>query len=63
MNLFQQLRIDRARHQTRRHFLQNCSVGLGGLWLALVGRESQKPKAHTRLVMRRDKRPLALATD
>ena len=40
MNLFQQLHLDRARHQTRRHFLQNCSVGLGGLWLASQGRGS-----------------------
>ncbi|TAE78656.1 MAG: DUF1501 domain-containing protein [Verrucomicrobia bacterium] len=37
MNLFQQLRFERARHTTRRHFLQNCSVGLGGLWLASQG--------------------------
>jgi uncharacterized protein (DUF1501 family) len=37
MNLLQQLHLDRARHRTRRHFLGNCSVGLGGLWLASQG--------------------------
>ncbi|WP_367870377.1 DUF1501 domain-containing protein [Luteolibacter sp. Populi] len=37
MNLFQQLRYERAQHLTRRHFLQNCSVGLGGLWLGSQG--------------------------
>ena len=31
---FQQLQHDRLQHQTRRHFLNNCSLGLGGLWLA-----------------------------
>lgn len=31
---FQQLQHDRLQHQTRRHFLNNCSIGLGGLWLA-----------------------------
>ena len=31
---FQELQHDRLQHQTRRHFLNNCSVGLGGLWLA-----------------------------
>ena len=40
MNLFQQLHLERARHRTRRHFLQNCSVGLGGLWLASQGQGS-----------------------
>jgi hypothetical protein len=30
----QQLRHDRLQHQTRRHFLNNCSLGLGSLWLA-----------------------------
>ncbi len=34
MNLFQQLHLERARHATRRHFLRDCSIGLGGLWLA-----------------------------
>jgi len=31
---FLQFQHDRLQHQTRRHFLNNCSVGLGGLWLA-----------------------------
>lgn len=34
MTLRQQLQLERALHQTRRHFLQNCSVGLGSLWMA-----------------------------
>jgi len=34
MNLFQQLHLERARLATRRHFLRNGSLGLGGLWLA-----------------------------
>jgi len=34
MNLFQQLQHDRLQHQTRRHFLSKCSMGLGGMWLA-----------------------------
>ncbi|WP_035610656.1 DUF1501 domain-containing protein [Haloferula sp. BvORR071] len=37
MNLFQQLHIERAQHHTRRHFLQNCSMGLGALWFASQG--------------------------
>jgi hypothetical protein len=37
MNLFEQLRYERARHHTRRHFLQNCSVGLGALWFGTQG--------------------------
>ena len=40
MNIFQQLRFERAQHQTRRHFLQNCSVGLGSLWMASQARGS-----------------------
>jgi uncharacterized protein (DUF1501 family) len=44
MNLFQQLHLERARHQTRRHFLQNCSVGLGGLWLASQSQGAVLPK-------------------
>jgi len=38
MNLFQQIHLERARHHTRRHFLKNCSVGLGGMWMATEGR-------------------------
>jgi uncharacterized protein (DUF1501 family) len=34
MNPFQQLHLEQARQHTRRHFLQKCSVGLGGMWLA-----------------------------
>jgi uncharacterized protein (DUF1501 family) len=34
MNLFQQLHLERARLATRRHFLRDCSLGLGGLWLS-----------------------------
>lgn len=34
MTLRQQLQLERALYQTRRHFLRNCSVGLGSLWMA-----------------------------
>ncbi|MGC4015502.1 MAG: hypothetical protein QM755_13440 [Luteolibacter sp.] len=38
MNLFQQYRHDRVQHQTRRHFLSRCGMGLGAMWLASQGR-------------------------
>ena len=34
MNPFQQLRACQLQHQTRRHFLHRCGVGLGALWFA-----------------------------
>ena len=34
MNLFAQLEYERLLQQTRRHFLRDCSAGLGALWLA-----------------------------
>ena len=38
MNIFQQLTHDTVQHQTRRHFLSRCGIGLGGLWLATQGK-------------------------
>lgn len=39
MNLFQQLQHDALLNKTRRHFLRDCTTGLGALWLAgLTGR-------------------------
>lgn len=43
---FQQLQHDRLQHQTRRHFLNNCSVGLGGLWLASQGNSALGAALH-----------------
>ena len=34
MNLFQHLRTEELRYVTRRHFLKDCSAGLGSMWLA-----------------------------
>ncbi len=34
MKLFQQLGIERLQLQTRRHFLRDCTTGLGAMWLA-----------------------------
>ncbi len=34
MNLIQQLQVCHVQHQTRRHFLQRCGIGLGALWFA-----------------------------
>jgi len=34
-NLRQELRIASLQHQTRRHFLNGCSTGMGALWLAM----------------------------
>nr|WP_319609329.1 DUF1501 domain-containing protein [Oceaniferula marina] len=36
MNLFQQLHHDGLQLKTRRHFLKNCTTGLGGMWLSSV---------------------------
>jgi hypothetical protein len=39
MNLFQQLEYDSLLHRTRRHFLRDCTTGIGALWLAsMTGR-------------------------
>ncbi|BCX49297.1 sulfatase [Haloferula helveola] len=37
MNLFQHLQTEQLRHVTRRHFLRDCTTGLGGMWLASQG--------------------------
>ena len=34
MNLLQHLRAEELKHLTRRHFLRDCTTGLGGMWLA-----------------------------
>ena len=34
MNVFQQYQHDTLQHLTRRHFLGQCSLGLGALWMA-----------------------------
>ncbi|MBK1827959.1 DUF1501 domain-containing protein [Haloferula rosea] len=33
MNLLQHLRAEDLKHLTRRHFLRDCTTGLGGMWL------------------------------
>ncbi|MFM8358178.1 MAG: DUF1501 domain-containing protein, partial [Verrucomicrobiota bacterium] len=40
MNLALEARLAAARHLTRRHFLRDCTTGLGGLWLAGHGSAS-----------------------
>ncbi len=37
MNLLEQLSTCQLQNQTRRHFLQQCGVGLGALWFAAQG--------------------------
>ena len=37
MNALRHLQLDTLNQATRRHFLQKCSVGLGGAWLAQQG--------------------------
>ena len=34
MNVLQHLRSEELRHVTRRHFLRDCTTGLGGMWMA-----------------------------
>jgi hypothetical protein len=36
MNLVEQLNHDVLRHGTRRHFLRDCTTGLGAMWLAAM---------------------------
>ena len=40
MNLLQQLNYTRLQQLTRRHFLRNCSTGLGAMWLSTQGHAS-----------------------
>ncbi len=40
MNLFQQFQHDSLLHRTRRHFLNDCTTGLGALWLATTAGRS-----------------------
>lgn len=52
MNALQQLNSTRLQHVTRRHFLRNCSTGLGAMWLSTTGRStgaaaSQSPSSGT----------------
>ncbi|GAB5562212.1 MAG: DUF1501 domain-containing protein [Synoicihabitans sp.] len=38
MNIFQELELERLTQQTRRHFLKQCTTGMGAMWLGgLVG--------------------------
>ncbi|TAG11169.1 MAG: DUF1501 domain-containing protein [Verrucomicrobia bacterium] len=53
MNLYEQLFLDRAQLSTRRHFLQRCAMGLGGIWLA------SQSQAATRLLTKDPANPLA----
>ncbi len=51
MNLFQQLNYARLQQLTRRHFLRNCSTGLGAMWLGThqqVGAEERGRGAEKR---------------
>lgn len=36
MKLIQELGMTRISHQTRRHFLANCAIGLGSIWRAMA---------------------------
>ncbi|MEY4690213.1 MAG: hypothetical protein RIT19_538, partial [Verrucomicrobiota bacterium] len=38
MELPQESLIAHHQHWTRRHFLRDCSAGLGALWMTLQGR-------------------------
>ncbi|MGB0775248.1 MAG: DUF1501 domain-containing protein, partial [Akkermansiaceae bacterium] len=33
MNIYDRLNAETLRHTTRRHFLRECGLGLGGLWM------------------------------
>ncbi len=48
MNALQQLNRVRLQHVTRRHFLGNCSTGLGAMWLATTGQVKPAAAAATR---------------
>jgi hypothetical protein len=37
MDLPQEAHLEAHRHVTRRHFLRDCTTGLGALWLATQG--------------------------
>ena len=54
MNLLQHLQTEQLRHITRRHFLRDCSTGLGGMWLA-----SQAMGAGNSMPQHDPSRPLA----
>lgn len=42
MNLFAELQAERLKQQTRRHFLGQCSTGLGAMWLGgMLGQRAQ----------------------
>ena len=46
MNLLQHLKQEQLQHLTRRHFLKDCSTGLGGMWLASQGLAQAAGKLH-----------------
>jgi len=46
MNLLQHLHQQELQHLTRRHFLKDCSTGLGGMWLASQGLAQAAGKLH-----------------
>ena len=54
MNALAHLQRDTLRNVTRRHFLRECTTGLGALWLATQGRAAPAPG-----VRRDPARPLA----
>ncbi|MEM1082612.1 MAG: DUF1501 domain-containing protein [Verrucomicrobiota bacterium] len=46
MNLLQHLKHEELSHITRRHFLKDCTTGLGGMWLASQGLANATGKYH-----------------
>lgn len=44
MNLFERLKQEQLNQITRRHFLRDCTTGLGGMWLASQGLASAASK-------------------
>jgi hypothetical protein len=44
MNLFERIRREQLNQITRRHFLRDCTTGLGGMWLASQGLASATGK-------------------
>jgi hypothetical protein len=47
MNIFQQLHHRQLHHVTRRHFLRQCSTGMGAMWLATHGLANADGSART----------------
>ena len=55
MNAIESLQLDTLRQQTRRHFLKQCTSGLGALWFA-----SQTQRSDAAIIQRDPSRPLSL---